>query len=317
MKRKTEEPLAGDTKRQDDTPEKTFHRCAPIVKDPTALRVAPGRGIRALEESRNFFFDGQNNLVYVKLEVKEPIYPGSRYFDQHSISCACVMDNRGQLYVSVHRDRCLYTFNIHDAAESNREPDEEGQFQVVVRGWYGEKTLVFERQAAKYIEMVRPDDLALSLNEDMLYVAAAKNSFDGPYCVKKIRVSDMTEVAEFGEDIIKWRLDGLAVLSTGQIAAGCGQEIWIFNEDGTVARKFRGLLDRRFKCIAVDADDNIYVTCKYDHAVVVFSVDGALIAQYGGDKAGEFSQPTRIAIDKFGRVAVTDGGCRLRFLTCE
>jgi hypothetical protein len=299
MKRKTDETTAGDAKRYvpDVPPTKS--------PSPTALKFVSDARNRPLGRSRNMFFDEQNNLVFVQLKVMVKR-------EEQSISCACVIDKHGQFYASVHGHSCLYVFDEHAAADPGKKLDDDGCFHVVMRGTgRPEKTLVFERNLAKCIEMHRPDDLALSLDEDMLYVNYTKSDFPAAYAVKKFRVSDMTEVLEFGEDLMKFRPAGLAVLSTGQIATACGGKILIFNEDGSLAQKFAGPLEYGFKRIAVDINDNIYAIGFWNSALVVFSRDGTVIAQY--PDLGRLCYPTRIAIDRLGRVAVADLYTDLQF----
>ena len=60
--------------------------------------------------------------------------------------------------------------------------------------------------------------------------------------------------------------------------------------------------------VAVDADNNLYVTDTYNNRVEVFDADGNFIRQFGkaGDRPGTFMRPKGIAIDVDGHVWVAD-----------
>jgi len=60
--------------------------------------------------------------------------------------------------------------------------------------------------------------------------------------------------------------------------------------------------------VALDADNNLYVTDTYNNRVEVFDADGNFIRAWGkaGDRPGTFSRPKGIAIDVDGHVWVAD-----------
>jgi DNA-binding beta-propeller fold protein YncE len=60
--------------------------------------------------------------------------------------------------------------------------------------------------------------------------------------------------------------------------------------------------------VALDADNNLYVTDTYNNRVEVFDADGNFIRQWGkaGDRPGTFARPKGIAIDVDGHVWVAD-----------
>jgi sugar lactone lactonase YvrE len=61
--------------------------------------------------------------------------------------------------------------------------------------------------------------------------------------------------------------------------------------------------------VAVDQDNNLYVTDTWNNRVEVFDADGNFIRQFGkhGDGPGYFARPKGIAIDSDGHVWVADG----------
>jgi DNA-binding beta-propeller fold protein YncE len=60
--------------------------------------------------------------------------------------------------------------------------------------------------------------------------------------------------------------------------------------------------------VALDADNNLYVTDTYNNRVEIFDADGNFIRQFGkaGDRPGAFSRPKGIAVDVDGHVWVAD-----------
>ncbi len=62
--------------------------------------------------------------------------------------------------------------------------------------------------------------------------------------------------------------------------------------------------------IAVDADDNLYITEFFGNRVQKISAEGALLGQWGseGEDDGQFRSPTGIAIDFAGNVYVSESG---------
>jgi sugar lactone lactonase YvrE len=62
--------------------------------------------------------------------------------------------------------------------------------------------------------------------------------------------------------------------------------------------------------IAVDANQQIYVTDSEKHCVQKFSSDGALLGEWGqrGSRSGEFDRPAGIAVSSDGTVYVVDPG---------
>lgn len=61
--------------------------------------------------------------------------------------------------------------------------------------------------------------------------------------------------------------------------------------------------------VALDADNNLYVTDMFNNRVEVFDADGNFIRAWGksGDRPGYFTRPKGIAIDADGHVWVADG----------
>jgi len=60
--------------------------------------------------------------------------------------------------------------------------------------------------------------------------------------------------------------------------------------------------------VALDADNNLYVSDTYNNRIEVFDADGNFIRQFGkaGDRPGKFTRPKGIAIDVDGHVWVAD-----------
>ncbi|HZQ95996.1 MAG TPA: 6-bladed beta-propeller [Candidatus Sulfotelmatobacter sp.] len=60
--------------------------------------------------------------------------------------------------------------------------------------------------------------------------------------------------------------------------------------------------------VALDADNNLYVSDTYNDRIEVFDADGNFIRQFGkaGDRPGKFTRPKGIAIDVDGHVWVAD-----------
>jgi DNA-binding beta-propeller fold protein YncE len=60
--------------------------------------------------------------------------------------------------------------------------------------------------------------------------------------------------------------------------------------------------------VALDADNNLYVSDTYNNRIEVFDADGNFIRQWGkaGDRPGTFSRPKGIAVDVDGHVWVAD-----------
>jgi len=60
--------------------------------------------------------------------------------------------------------------------------------------------------------------------------------------------------------------------------------------------------------VALDSDNNLYVTDTYNNRVEIFDADGNFIRQFGraGDRPGTFARPKGIAIDADGHVWVAD-----------
>ncbi|MGA2856505.1 MAG: 6-bladed beta-propeller [Candidatus Sulfotelmatobacter sp.] len=72
--------------------------------------------------------------------------------------------------------------------------------------------------------------------------------------------------------------------------------------------------------VALDADNNLYVTDTYNNRVEVFDADGNFLRAWGkeGDRPGTFSRPKGIAIDSDGHVWVADAvQDRLQAFTAE
>jgi DNA-binding beta-propeller fold protein YncE len=61
--------------------------------------------------------------------------------------------------------------------------------------------------------------------------------------------------------------------------------------------------------VALDKDNNLYVSDTYNNRIEVFDADGSFIRAWGkaGDRPGTFSRPKGIAIDVDGHVWVADG----------
>ena len=62
--------------------------------------------------------------------------------------------------------------------------------------------------------------------------------------------------------------------------------------------------------VAIDSDDNVYVTDQNNGRIQKFTSDGAFLAKWGtdGNKVSEFSEPEGVDVDSNGRVYVADTG---------
>lgn len=82
-------------------------------------------------------------------------------------------------------------------------------------------------------------------------------------------------------------------------------KIYVYTQDGNLIRSFgeKGAGDGQFNEIgrlAIDSNDNIYVTDQYNHRVQKFSSEGKFLKAWGseGTGNGQFKYPYGIAIDK-------------------
>jgi sugar lactone lactonase YvrE len=116
---------------------------------------------------------------------------------------------------------------------------------------------------------------------------------------------------------------GVAVDSQGNIfvADTWNHRIQKFDKDGRFITKWgNGLVDTRGlpdgqpsvfygpRAIAIDKDDNLYVTDTGNKRIQKFDNTGKFLAQFGvvGTEPGQFNEPVGIALDKDGNIYVAD-----------
>lgn len=103
------------------------------------------------------------------------------------------------------------------------------------------------------------------------------------------------------------------------VADGGRDQVMVYDADklnllrtiGTAGKKHTLTENGQFSVptnVALDADNNLYVTDMYNDRVEVFDADGNFIRAWGkaGDRPGYFSRPKGIAIDADGHVWVAD-----------
>lgn len=107
------------------------------------------------------------------------------------------------------------------------------------------------------------------------------------------------------------------------VADPVGQHVVAFDGEGNVVMTLgrTGELVNPTDVVLDEARQRAYVVDSKQHKVVVYNPEtGALIGQFGkrGDQPGEFNFPTNIALDRQGRIYVTDTmNCRVQIFTPE
>ena len=302
-----------------------FRRYAPKVKDPMALKfVTSVATLPHLQQHKTscLQFDHKDNLVMVNLKKVVQTSASDGLLRRQILieSCRFVMNMQGRFYATVSGTNDVHIFDIGDAVEVEHftdSPTHLGLFHICI----GNKEFVLARWKAKLIPCGQPTCLALSLDEDSLYVASSICPVWGfdVRVMKQFRLSDTAELLEFGERIIKDDPGGVAVLSTGQIAVSSACNIFIFGQDGALLKTISAHPHEEFRQMAVDADDRLYVPCLYWARIAVFAVDGTVLARVAnqGEGSDYFVWPVGVAIDNKGRVAMMDTNDRLLFFACE
>jgi DNA-binding beta-propeller fold protein YncE len=201
--------------------------------------------------------------------------------EDDALQTVCVSDSRGWVFVAEERSGSVTLYRSDGSTELTLR-------KCVVNGPH----LV--------------SGMALSRDESALYVCCR-----GPSVIKVYNPRN----GAFLRDICAGRSQnpgGIAVLSNSCIAVvDCTErgKVRVFQTDGVLLRVF-GEEELWFPSrIAVDADDNLYVTNARFHNVIVYSsADGHVISRFGskGGGEGQFEQPFDIAIDSAGTVVVTE-----------
>jgi sugar lactone lactonase YvrE len=192
----------------------------------------------------------------------------------HHRPIACVGDSRGRLYVLEDDMRCVSVFGADGSVE----------------------------RRIRHGGLLFAYAVALSRDESTLYVT----SYDAGW-LKAFRTDDGALTYEVSID----KAMGVATFSNGQIAVatwGSPGSVHVFSAEGVASRSFGGNALRCPWQIAIDADDNVYVTNDAGGNVVVFSASGTELCKIeANDGTGaKFYCPSGVAIDSAGTVAVTD-----------
>ncbi|HEY8466431.1 MAG TPA: Ig-like domain-containing protein [Solirubrobacterales bacterium] len=145
------------------------------------------------------------------------------------------------------------------------------------------------------------------LNRPQEYPAVVKYRSDGTF-VTRFGLSD--------PEYAPWNPLALAVGPSGAIYVADGHNRVVkFNAQGEFVGAWgaTGSGDGQFRSpagIAVDADENVYVTDLQNDRVQVFDASGAFIRTWGseGSGPGQFSGPSGIAVGPDGSVFVSDSG---------
>lgn len=256
---------------------KFLRRRVGAVKDPMALHFV--RTLMPTSDALGLCFDAQDNLVVSFCNQEEicvyNISAGKKLrtigAGKHSQSTMCVVDSSGQTYVSEYKAGCVRLFDTHDNVK-------------------------------REFEVPEPRCLALSLDEDRLYVACGT--------VKVFATSDghLLQTITASPEHTAF---SVAVLSTGQLAVSGDKtgRLDVLSCDGSLIRIIFADRWRIFPIqITVDAADNIYVANAASYRVEVFSWGGTLIRSLrkSANAADDFNRPTGIAISSTGVVAVGD-----------
>lgn len=154
----------------------------------------------------------------------------------------------------------------------------------------------------KSIDIYRPSSMALSLDEQTLYVGI----YDGPALLKTIRTSDMIVIGEIGQDC-SCAAHGIAVLSTGEVIVSVfssPSQLFVFMPGGQFARIYAFGVFGDFRQLAVDANDDIYAVDEDNDRIVVLSREGMRVSEFvfGDNHMGLYG----VAIDQAGRVIVAN-----------
>lgn len=102
--------------------------------------------------------------------------------------------------------------------------------------------------------------------------------------------------------------NGLAVAEDGRVyvSDGNNRRVQVFDAQG----EFQNFIDTSGvpRGIAIDDDERLYVASAVAHAIDVYDLKGAPIAQFGsqGFGPGQFNFPNDIALDRRGRIYITD-----------
>jgi DNA-binding beta-propeller fold protein YncE len=95
------------------------------------------------------------------------------------------------------------------------------------------------------------------------------------------------------------------------VADAVGQHVYAFDPDGTVLMALgqQGEMDNPTSVAVDDARHRIYVVDSRQHQVLIYDTEsGQLLSKFGGRGSGDgqFNFPTNVALDREGRVYVTD-----------
>ena len=167
-------------------------------------------------------------------------------------------------------------------------------------------------------EVDAPMNIAFNARNDKVYVVDYKNR------LVQILNSDLSSSSTFelrlelGQKLgieLGLRLFGLlnissiACDSTGRVyTVDTKSDIEVFTAKGQFLRTFGFELDFSCRGIAIDSNDNVYVSDYHNHCIRVFTSDGRLVTLFGreGSGPGEFNFPEGVTVDSSGVVYVCD-----------
>lgn len=102
--------------------------------------------------------------------------------------------------------------------------------------------------------------------------------------------------------------NGVAIASDGRVyvSDGDNRRVQVFDDKG----EFKGFVDTSGipRGIAIDSKDRMYVADAVAHTIDVYDLRGNKMTQFGGRGSGpgQFSYPNDIALDRRGRIYITD-----------
>ena len=263
------------------------------VQNPLMLSLRSSLSLcaRKGDYSRNISFDARGNII-LKERDKGAIWimdpsSGDMLFHLNkkmhdTYVSACIADSSGRFFVADEESNCVRVFSASGATIGK-------------------------------VHVNLPYRLALNAAEDVLYVCCRPygraNSSDAIFMYSNPTGRYLGMIGDGTQDGPIHAARSIAVLSTEEVAVVCcGRErsshlVHVFDCDGNEARSFGSGVLRYATAMAVDADDNIYVTDIKRRQVVVFSSGGSHLHSFG---TGQLTLPSGVAVAPNGTVAVCD-----------